>query len=109
MEFVITVTKDGDDDASEMQQLLQFGCEGDGLGSFDIKTVSFDVGDSPDPYLGPTFDSLEPDLKNAFMGYLAKRGIDDELANFIFDFKDYKENKEYIAWLEKVSAFIGKK
>lgn len=107
MEFYVTISKTDEADDDESKRLLQFSCKCDGAGSFDIKKVEyFTQAFNEFPYSGPAFDSLEPELKDAFMGYLFVRGVDDDLANYIFDLKDYKENKQYIAWLEKVSAFV---
>ncbi|EEY58284.1 uncharacterized protein PITG_00930 [Phytophthora infestans T30-4] len=57
-------------------------------------------------YFGPNFIDLELDVQDQFYSYLAERNIDDELAQFITQFADYKEQREYLAFLEDTETFI---
>lgn len=38
--------------------------------------------------------------------YLNERGIDTQLAMFIPEYIDVKEQKEYLRWLEQVRKFV---
>eukprot|EP00640_Fibrocapsa_japonica_P004007 CAMPEP_0113936072 /NCGR_PEP_ID=MMETSP1339-20121228/3060_1 /TAXON_ID=94617 /ORGANISM="Fibrocapsa japonica" /LENGTH=223 /DNA_ID=CAMNT_0000938411 /DNA_START=137 /DNA_END=808 /DNA_ORIENTATION=- /assembly_acc=CAM_ASM_000762 len=79
--------------------------------SIVIDSVYIEGGDDGDmnQYLGPEFDSLETDLQDAFADYLAARGIDADLATWIVMFSDYKEQYEYMKWLETTAAFVKPK
>ncbi|OQR99306.1 hypothetical protein ACHHYP_07104 [Achlya hypogyna] len=56
-------------------------------------------------YHGPRFIDLENDVQEAFADYLNERHINDDLANFIMEYADLKEQKEYVAFLENVQKF----
>ncbi|OLY83403.1 Mitochondrial acidic protein MAM33 [Smittium mucronatum] len=56
-------------------------------------------------YLGPVFGQLSDDLKEGIDQFLEDRGIDTGLSMFIQDYIEYKEQKEYLRWLEQFSAF----
>ena len=58
--------------------------------------------------LGPRFDDLDDDLKEEFYNYLEERGIDNELSFFLVSQARFKEEKEYVHWLEKVGEFATK-
>lgn len=51
-------------------------------------------------YPGPLFGQLDEDLQILLEEYLDERGIDTRMALFIPDYIDYKEQKEYLKWLE---------
>ncbi|KAJ1645668.1 Mitochondrial acidic protein mam33 [Dispira simplex] len=57
-------------------------------------------------YMGPTFGYLDEDLKASFEKYLEERGIDGELALFIPDYIEHKEQTEYTRWLNQVHNFV---
>ncbi|KAL5523233.1 MAM33 [Sanghuangporus sanghuang] len=57
-------------------------------------------------YLGPTFENLDPAVQDEFERYLDERGISESLALFIPDYAEYKEQTEYIRWLESVKKFV---
>lgn len=57
-------------------------------------------------YAGPPFGNLDDELQALMDNYLGERGINDELALFIPDYIDYKEQKEYLRWLS--SEFLVK-
>ncbi|KAK3290738.1 mitochondrial glycoprotein [Chaetomium fimeti] len=59
-----------------------------------------------DAYPGPPFGSLDEDLQILMERYLEERGITQALALFAPDYMDFKEQKEYMAWLKNVKAFI---
>lgn len=52
------------------------------------------------------FDHLDEGLQTDFEAFLEERGIDSSLALFIPDLAEYKEQKEYIKWLEGVQKFV---
>jgi len=57
-------------------------------------------------YAGPPFGNLDSDLQAMLERYLDERGIDPELANFVPDYIDYKEQREYVQWLENMKDFV---
>jgi len=57
-------------------------------------------------YMGPEFDALDETLQQEFEGFLEERGIDSNLALFIPDLAEWKEQKEYVSWLDGVKNFI---
>ncbi|KAF4322721.1 hypothetical protein BBO99_00003000 [Phytophthora kernoviae] len=59
-------------------------------------------------YFGPNFIDLELDVQEKFYEYLADRKIDDELAQFINQFADLKEQREYLAFLQDAATFVKK-
>ncbi|AMD20107.1 HCL044Wp [Eremothecium sinecaudum] len=58
-------------------------------------------------YRGPPFSNLDEDLQQSLEEYLESRYIGDELATFITSYSEYKENEEYISWLEKMRKFFS--
>ncbi|RKO90577.1 mitochondrial glyco protein [Blyttiomyces helicus] len=59
-------------------------------------------------YGGPVFSDLEETVQDQFHTFLEERGFDEELATFIAAYVESKEQKEYVGWLEQVSAFVAK-
>ncbi|KAF1318542.1 Mitochondrial glyco protein, partial [Globisporangium splendens] len=57
-------------------------------------------------YFGPNFADMELDVQEKFYDYLAERKIDDDLAQFITQYADLKEQREYLSFLESAKAFI---
>ncbi|EJD51129.1 mitochondrial glyco protein [Auricularia subglabra TFB-10046 SS5] len=57
-------------------------------------------------YFGPQFEQLDVAVQEEFERFLSERGIDESLALFIPDFAEFKEQKEYVSWLENVHKFI---
>lgn len=57
-------------------------------------------------YPGPPFGSLDEDLQILMERYLEERGITQALAIFAPEYMDFKEQKEYMAWLKNVKGFI---
>jgi len=54
-------------------------------------------------YAGPPFGNLDEGLQIEFEKYLEERGINTYMAVFIPDYIDFKEQKEYVRWLESKS------
>lgn len=59
-------------------------------------------------YGGPIFEELDEDLQSLFGKYLEERGFNPELADFIAEYIEYKEQIEYTRWLQGVADFVSK-
>ncbi|KIW11463.1 hypothetical protein PV08_10763 [Exophiala spinifera] len=57
-------------------------------------------------YAGPTVGNLDPDLQAMLEKYLEERGIDVDFANFLPKYIDYKEQREYVQWLDDMKTFV---
>ncbi|KAI0298648.1 mitochondrial glycoprotein [Multifurca ochricompacta] len=57
-------------------------------------------------YIGPQFETLDLSLQEEFEKFLQERGINESLAFFVPEYAQYKEQKEYVGWLNKVKKFI---
>ncbi|KIJ14700.1 hypothetical protein PAXINDRAFT_169605 [Paxillus involutus ATCC 200175] len=57
-------------------------------------------------YIGPQFDTLDVTVQEEFEKFLQERGINENLAMLIPEYSEYKEQKEYIRWLENVKNFV---
>ncbi|KAJ3109081.1 Mitochondrial acidic protein mam33 [Phlyctochytrium planicorne] len=57
-------------------------------------------------YGGPVFTDLDDDLQDLFHNYLAERGFDENLAEFIPLYIEWKEQNEYTNWLKKVANWV---
>ncbi|KAJ8081816.1 Mitochondrial acidic protein mam33 [Marasmius tenuissimus] len=57
-------------------------------------------------YLGPQFDTLDVGLQEEFDKWLQERGINESIALFIPEYAEWKEQAEYVRWLEGVKGFI---
>lgn len=53
------------------------------------------------------FDTLDSVVQDAFQAYLAERGIDAALSNFIVSYSEFKEQKDYVGWLADVKEFVN--
>lgn len=58
-------------------------------------------------YQGPRFSDLDESVQTEFENYLAAKGIDDELADFIISYSEYKEENEYRTWLSSLTKFLN--
>ncbi|GAV53081.1 hypothetical protein ZYGR_0AI03630 [Zygosaccharomyces rouxii] len=58
-------------------------------------------------YHGPPFSNLDEELQESLEAYLESRGITEELAGFVEGFSEYKENQEYIKWLQDMKSFFN--
>ena len=52
------------------------------------------------------FSNLDESLQAEFEGFLEERGIDSGLALFCVDLVEYKEQREYMRWLDQVKSFV---
>jgi complement component 1 Q subcomponent-binding protein len=57
-------------------------------------------------YAGPPFGNLDEGLQIGLERYLEERGINTYLAVFVPDYIDWKEQREYVRWLESKSNFL---
>ncbi|KCV68605.1 hypothetical protein H696_04898 [Fonticula alba] len=57
-------------------------------------------------YSGPNFNTLPEDLQRTWFEFLGERKIDAAMSDFIPQYIDYKENKDYIGWLNDISRFL---
>ncbi|KAJ5594193.1 uncharacterized protein N7459_000401 [Penicillium hispanicum] len=58
-------------------------------------------------YAGPPAENLDPELLAFWGRYLEERGLNVEFQNMITDFITYKEQQEYVRWLENVRKFVA--
>jgi len=57
-------------------------------------------------YIGPQFDTLDVAVQEEFEKWLNERGVNETLGTFIPGYSEYKEQKEYVRWLENVKNFV---
>ncbi|VDC01558.1 unnamed protein product [Peniophora sp. CBMAI 1063] len=57
-------------------------------------------------YIGPQFDTLDVAVQDEFEKFLTERGINETLAYFIPEYAEWKEQKEYVQWLNNIKGFI---
>ncbi|MCJ1261842.1 hypothetical protein MMC22_001710 [Lobaria immixta] len=57
-------------------------------------------------YTGPPFGNLDQDLQLLLERYLDERGVNTELALWIPEYIDFKEQREYLNWLSNVKSFV---
>lgn len=58
-------------------------------------------------YTGPPFGNLDSDLQLLMERYLDERGINTELALWIPEYIDFKEQREYLNWLSSKQTMIA--
>jgi complement component 1 Q subcomponent-binding protein, mitochondrial len=104
-QLTISITKPGDK-AIEIRGSAQDGAiEIDSVAYFPKASLldaqnPKDAAEARSLYAGPTVSELDPELQEMLQHYLEERGIDEELANFLPEYVDYKEQNEYVKWLE---------
>lgn len=59
-------------------------------------------------YGGPEYECLGEDLKSAFDRYIEEHAIDTELVAFALEYRQWKENRLYLQWLQNVKNFVAK-
>lgn len=57
-------------------------------------------------YIGPQFDTLDVSVQEEFEKFLQERGVNEHVALFIPEYAEYKEQTEYVKWLENVKNFV---
>ena len=59
-------------------------------------------------YGGPVFADLDELVQDQFHQMLAERGFDEQFTEFVPEYIEWKEEKEYINWLENTSSWLKK-
>ena len=57
-------------------------------------------------YTGPPFGNLDEGLQEVLERYLEERGVDTQLALWVPEYIEHKEQREYMGWLEQTKAFV---
>ncbi|KAF7316539.1 hypothetical protein MIND_00173200 [Mycena indigotica] len=57
-------------------------------------------------YSGPPFETLDVTLQGNFEAFLQERGLDSSLAEFVAEYAQFKEQEEYVEWLDSVGKFV---
>ncbi|KAF8652341.1 hypothetical protein AX16_004446 [Volvariella volvacea WC 439] len=57
-------------------------------------------------YIGPQFDTLDVAVQEEFEKYLQERGVNESVALFIPEYAEWKEQNEYVGWLNNVKSFV---
>lgn len=70
----------------------------------DPKTTQ-EEGEASRLYTGPPFANLDEDLQVLFEKFLDERGINTTMALFVPEYIDFKEQKEYVSWLNSKSTY----
>jgi len=99
--FTVDISKEGAD-------TLTFDCVTNGT-DIDIKAVLLDGAELEDTsaYTGPPdYSVLDDALHESFQKYLEARGVNEDLAAYIVDFTQDKEQREYMGWLGKIEKFL---
>ena len=88
---------------------LVFECQSDGtylqVMSVTLEPAAGEAGDSA--YVGPVFDELDERLQAEFEAYLEARGVTPELGAYLGVLVGDKEQREYVAWLQRVRSFVA--
>lgn len=71
----------------------------------DPKT-SETVKEAQNVYGGPPFPYLDAELQQMYETYVQERGIDTQLSLFLSRYVDYKEQREYVQWLQNMKVFV---
>ena len=103
----ITIEKDGIPGALQIEAVIRDGeIITENLHFFaqkdlaDVKTADAEWS-RRNMYTGPAFSNLDEELQVFIDRYIQERGIDTGLAVWVPDYVDYKEQKEYVSWLER--------
>uniref|UniRef100_A0A2P2KF38 Mitochondrial glycoprotein family protein n=1 Tax=Rhizophora mucronata TaxID=61149 RepID=A0A2P2KF38_RHIMU len=59
-------------------------------------------------YEGPDFNDLDENLQKHFHKYLEIRGITPSASNFLLEYMNNKDNREYLQWLKNLKNFVEK-
>ncbi|KAJ7250293.1 mitochondrial glycoprotein [Mycena rebaudengoi] len=57
-------------------------------------------------YIGPQFSTLDVSVQEQFEKFLEERDIGESTALFIPDYAQFKEQKEYLKWLQDTQKFV---
>ena len=101
MRFQITITKPGDKAIFIIAETQD--------GALAVEHISNGLPSEKNlesGYSGPPMTSLDPDLQAMLDQYLEERGIDTNMVVFAFAYNDYKEQREYVDWLQSMFSSI---
>ncbi|KAI8815071.1 mitochondrial glycoprotein [Cladochytrium replicatum] len=59
-------------------------------------------------YSGPIFTDIDEELQDLFHKYIEERGIDTGMSEFIPEYLEKKEQREYMNWLGSIKGFVAK-
>ncbi|THV04698.1 mitochondrial glyco protein [Dendrothele bispora CBS 962.96] len=57
-------------------------------------------------YMGPQFETLDIGLQEELEKFLQERGVNESVALFIPEYAEWKEQAEYVKWLDSVKEFV---
>lgn len=105
--FTVTVTKAG--------KTMVFICQSryaecfvESVNVTTTDVTKLDNGVPSEEYQGPDYHELASDLQEAFGGFLIDEiGIDEDLSAFIAMYADYKEQKQYMEFLESAKNLLN--
>lgn len=69
----------------------------------DPKTAEA-VREAQNVYGGPPFPYLDPELQQMYETYITERGVNAQLADFLARYVEWKEQREYMQWLDSKSS-----
>ncbi|CCW68006.1 unnamed protein product [Phytomonas sp. Hart1] len=58
-------------------------------------------------YPGPKLSELDDALVDSFISYLDKRGVNEELGEFVILYSFWSEQQEYERWLSSINKFVS--
>lgn len=65
--------------------------------------------DEDELYRGPILEDLPEDVRVEFDTYVKEEcGVDEDVATFVAMYADYREQAEYVRWLQEVKKIVGK-
>mmetsp|Transcript_38264 Transcript_38264/g.53123 ORF Transcript_38264/g.53123 Transcript_38264/m.53123 type:complete len:252 (+) Transcript_38264:62-817(+) len=97
--FTVDITKGNDAN-------LTVHCSTDGK-EVMVREVMLES-DSEDAYAGPEWSLMDKTVLEAMDKYLQVRGVNEDLCGYIMEAVQDKEQREYMAWLQKVQDFLKK-
>lgn len=79
----------------------------DAVALVDGITISSDAEEDGESYRGPILEDLPDDVREEFELYLREEcGVDDDVAAFTAMWADYREQAEYVRWLNEVMKIV---
>jgi complement component 1 Q subcomponent-binding protein len=108
----INITKDGKPGAMVFEAVTQYGSVNiEDFWHFEdgklSKPADFAAeGKRTKVYAGPPFGTLDVELAQLLEQYLADRGINESMAEFVTEYIEYKEGREYTRWLANIKTFF---
>ena len=124
LEMFINSNENEDLESSEIEVVLDISKEGkEGIVSLDLLMDSEELSVNnlcwypnkefqkseelrEDNYVGPVIETLDQQVEDAIYEKLSELSVTSELSDKIRDLKNWKEQKEYENWLEKVGKFF---